>query len=252
MRRYFDKLRFMAIIVAIVLVAATYAVSAQSVMVLNWQGLMDLAKQQVTQVITNKMQGIWDKEVAIKLRPGSIPSQTFKPAMQDFGQGGAELVRQTGDRLSSFSASPAMQKQAQSDWSSLIARPYTSIPSASEAASSPQAYIQKTREVAGLVAGSPNYRDISKLSTPEAALAKVEEVRRQYNVQAFDQAGQSVALAESLRAELKKFSPQAIDAATPEQAVKDLVKLEYIKTRIAIEELNTLGKSEMRNAFNYR
>ena len=227
------------------LIFFTFASSAFGtvVMVSNYQMLMQMIQKMVTQVITDKIQSVWNEEVKIKLEAGKLNpkgvtfvnydmSSSIKNMISDYMTNGTGAFSNASGKYYNEVAKSKVQ---------------LSIPLTGSDFSQFQ---KKAREVSILIAGPPG-GGISKMkhfSTADFAALKLRDVFNQASVAAYERAAQGTYVAEKFRSQLSAFSPAAFDSEKSDQAVKDLAKLTYYNAMLQSEMLAVISQGEMRKA----
>lgn len=233
-----------AFLVFFLFVTCTYGTP---VSVINFQQLMTMIQKMVTQVITDKIQSVWNEEVKIKLEPGRINTRAvsfLKYDMSAYTQG--MISQYMRNSVGAFSKGDG--------------RHFTEIAKSKVQLSLPALnsdfsnFQKKVREVSVLLAGAPGggYEKMKHFSTADFAAVKIRDVFNQASVAAYERAAQGVFVAEKYRSELSSFNPSQIDSAKSDQAVKDLAKLTYYNTMLQSEMLAVMSQSEMRHALEGR
>lgn len=218
-----------------------------AVTVTNYQILMQMIQRMVTQVITEKIQAVWNEEVKIKLEAGKLNTKgvTFtrydmspyiKSMISDY------MVSSTG----AFST-------ASGKYYNEVVRSKTQ-PGLPLAGSDFSQFQRKTREVSVLIAGAPGggTARMKHFSTAEFAALKLRDVFSQASVATYERAAQGTYVADRFRSELSTFSPSALDSGKSDQAVKDLAKLTYYNAMLQAEILAVISQGEMRHALEGR
>ncbi|MEN6617123.1 MAG: hypothetical protein ABFD12_11245 [Syntrophorhabdus sp.] len=232
------------LLIVCLLISSAYATP---VIVTNFQQLMPMIQKMVTQVITEKIQSVWNEEVKIKLEPGRINARAIsflKYDMSSYTQG--MISQYMRNNVGAFAKGDGkyFTEVAKS-------KAQLSLPSANSDFSQFQ---KKIREVSVLLAGAPGggYEKMKHFSTADFAAVKLRDVFNQASVAAYERAAQGVFVAEKFRSELSSFNPSQIDSAKSDQAVKDLAKLTYYNTMLQSEILAVMSQGEMRHALEGR
>lgn len=241
------RVKVLALAVALVFALSSFAIAGYPVAVTNFPMLMTLVQQQVTTMITQTIQQIWQEEVNnIKMRAGLVNgsgllSNVFGTSYTQFTD---NFVGQFNNQLGSFAPSRGSGYNA---WVDNVRRSIL-VPSTSTAASNPTGYMNSTRPVSILIAGAPAGIDPSTASSSDMAVANLRNVQKQYRIQSLEQSSEATIIAEKFKAEIQRFNPSSWDRSYPEQAVKDVGKMLYFNAMLQAEILKTLGKAEQKNA----
>ncbi len=227
------------------LVFSIFATSAfgMAVTVTNYQMLMQMIQKMVTQVITEKIQSVWNDEVRIKLEAGKLNtkgvtfinydmSSSIKNMISDY------MINSTG----AFSTASGKYYNEMAKSKAQLSLPL--------AGSDFSLFQKKAREVSILIAGAPGggTAKMKHFSTADFAALKLRDVFNQASVAAYERAAQGTYVAEKFRSELSGFSPSAVDSGKSDQAVKDLAKLTYYNAMLQSEILAVMSQGEMRHA----
>jgi len=221
----------------------------------------------VTNVITSKIQDVWNKEVAVKLEPGiintagiTIPSINMSSWTEQMV---SDYVGKAGGR---FGNNGKYYKDLAQREAGL------GFPAPSQPVSDFQ---KKTREISILMAGATNVNlselqnyartkveRLVKQSIPRAVAEKqvIEElgqfkksdIKQKANVASFEKAAEGVYMAEKAKKELAAIKPSSFDGVKSDQAVKDLAKLTYYNTILQAQILSVMSNGEMSNAISSR
>ncbi|MBP1749532.1 MAG: hypothetical protein H6Q52_2071 [Deltaproteobacteria bacterium] len=214
-----------------------------AVTVTNYQMLMPMIQKMVTQVITQKIQSVWNEEVRIKLEAGKLNTKvvTFlnydmSPAIKNMVSD--YMVNDTG----AFSTASGKLYNDMAKSKAQLSLPL--------AGSDFLQFQKKAREVSILIAGAPGggTAKMKHFSTADFAALKLRDVFNQASVAAYQRAAHGTYVAEKFRSELSAFSPSAFDSGKSDQAVKDLAKLTYYNAMLQSEILAVISQGEMRQA----
>ncbi len=233
-----------AILFLCILATSAYGTA---VTVTNYQTLMPLIQTMVTQVITEKIQSVWNEEVKMKLEAGKLNTKgitftnydmtsSIKSMISDY------MVNSTG----AFSTASGKYYNELARSKAPLGLPLTG--------SDFSQFQKKTREVSILIAGAPGggTAKMKHFSTADFAALKLRDIFSQASVATYERAAQGIYVAERFRGELSGFSPSAFDSGKSDQAVKDLAKLTYYNTMLQAEILAVMSQGEMRHALEGR
>lgn len=230
----------------IIFVLATSAYGT-AVQVINFPVLMTMIQKMVTGAITDEIKSVWDKEVKIKLEPGSINTKAvsfIKYSMTSSTEQMISKYMKNNTGVFSKSAGKYFSQVARS--AAPVVIPSTSIDF--------KEYQKKIREASILLAGAPGggSEKIKHFTTAEYAAAKLRDSFNQASVAAYERAAEGVYIAEQYKKEMTSFDPSYIDNAKSDQAVKDLAKLTYYNAILQSEILAVMSRGEMRRALEGR
>ncbi|MEM4669099.1 MAG: hypothetical protein QW650_01060 [Thermofilum sp.] len=229
--------------------AAGQAFAAFGVSVTNFGQLVNQLVDKGFKMVANKMEEIFKRELDIKKLPGLLkdPKGVTLRAFRDFVPWSDEFVRLVGSKgLLGIVEDRRAFEEGMRLFREVVSKGAV-VPSPTIASSSPERYMEEVRKVSVLLAGPPveMRQDLNPAAKRKVAL---DNAGRQALVSSYERSAQAVVVARRLREELKNFSPEAIDSATPEQAVKDLAKLMYYSVMLECEQLEVMALAEMRGA----
>jgi hypothetical protein len=232
--------------ILLVCILATSAYGT-AVTVTNYQMLMPMIQKMVTQVITDKIQAVWNEELKVKLEAGKINTKgvtftnydmtsSIKNMISDY------MVGSTG----AFSSASGKYYNETARSKAQLGLPLAGVDFSQ--------FQKKAREVSILIAGAPGggIAKMKHFSTADFASVKLRDVFSQASVATYERAAQGTYVAEKYRSELSAFSPSAFDSGKSDQAVKDLAKLTYYNTVLQAEILAVISQGEMRHALEGR
>lgn len=251
--------------VAIVFVLVLYATAhSTAVSVVNYPSLMSMVQRMVTQVITNKIQEVWNKEVKVKLEPGIINTSGITIPGINMESWTEKVV---GDYVGKVGGFIGKDNKFYMDIAKREAA--LAFPAASETVSDFQ---KKTREISILIAGGPTgTTDLGKYfkervdafikagkSKVEAELQAATELAgikrrvlmQQASVSSFEKASEGIYMAEKAKKELAAIKPSSFDGIKSDQAVKDLAKIMYYNTMLQAQTLSVMSNGEMSHALS--
>ena len=254
-----------ALIAAILIVALCSTAHSTAVNVVNYPSLMGMVQKMVTNVITNKIQDVWNKEVAVKLEPGIINTTGITIPSINMGSWTEQVVSDyVGKAGGRFGNNGKYYKDLAQREAGL------GFPAASQSVSDFQ---KKTREISILLAGAPNAKlsdlqnyakarieYLAKHSVDRAAAErkvieelgqfKKSDITQKANVASFEKAAEGVYMAEKAKKELAAIKPSSFDGVKSDQAVKDLAKLTYYNTILQAQILSVMSNREMSHAIS--
>lgn len=257
------KMRITAV-AALLMLTACATVYGTAVSVVNYPSLMGMVQKMVTNVITNKIQDVWNKEVGIKLEPGIINTSAITMPNINMESWTSQMVKEYVGKQGGLLGSDG-------SYYTNLARKGTvlAFPGASDGVSDFQ---KKTREISVLLAGAPNAQmsDLEKFYKArlahltksigseraekqvisELGQAKIADLVQKSNVASFEKASEGMYIAEKARKELATIKPSSFDGVKSDQAVKDLAKMMYYNTLLQAQTLAVMSNKEMSDAIS--
>ncbi len=250
------KMRAVGTILIVVLLStlvfAPIASAGYPVSVVNWPMLMTMVQSQVTTIITNYINSIWQKEVALKLQPGLINGGALQGIFNqhEYSTMIDTYGRRFGATMGSFARDAVSGKQT---WEGAIKNVNSqTIPTFTfaNAYSNPSAYMNSAQTISTVIAGPPAAANMEKMSNDDIGALQRGDLHRQMSAKSFQQASEAVIIAENYKKQLASFNPSSFDGKYPEQAIKDVAKLLYFNAMLQAETLKVQGQAEQRHAFS--
>ena len=218
-----------------------------AVTITNYSTLMQMIQKMVTQVITDKIQSVWNEEIRIKLEPGWLNTKGVTFTKYDMSSSTQKMITDyMMNSAGAFSTASGGKYNALARSKVQLSMPVTG--------SEFLQFQRNTRDVSTLVAGAPGggIAKMKHFSTSDFAAVKLRDVLNQASVAAYERAAQGTYVAEKFRSELSGFSPAVFDSGKSDQAVKDLAKLTYYNAMLQSEILAVMSQGEMRRALEGR
>ena len=245
--------------VAIVLMLCTTA-HGVGVAVVNYPALMNMVQRQVTQVVVNKIQSVWNEEVKIKLEPGIInPSSVSIPNI-NMSSWTDQMMNEYVGKMGGYFGGNNSFYNGIAGKSSPLQFPQVSSGLAN--------YQRSVRDVSILLAGpTSGIADLGKYASAEmekltrahgksraeeimrnnlAGFKKVD-INRKSSVSTYEKAAEGIYMAEKAKKDLAAINPSSFDKAKSDQAVKDLAKLMYYNTILQAQTLSVMSNAEANN-----